>query len=147
MYPFYKNTLTFNCCFSNLPLLCFSWEDAAHMLPVREGQDDHLCGAPNRETMGQRPFHPRLHQLLLIHIPLQRTSQISFGVRFEFKYYLFGEKTLCVVSSQSQPLSYLSIMVTSGIPRPIFWKISFESKAELVHVRNSSGLGWAGAPG
>ena len=29
MYSFYKNTLTFNCCFSNLSLLCFSWENAA----------------------------------------------------------------------------------------------------------------------
>lgn len=27
MYSFYKNTLTFNCCFSNLSLLDLSWED------------------------------------------------------------------------------------------------------------------------
>lgn len=45
MYSFYKNTLTFNCCFSNLSLLDLSWEDAAEPISGREGQDHHLCAA------------------------------------------------------------------------------------------------------
>lgn len=36
MYSFYKNTLTFNCCFSNLSL-CMSWKNAAEHISWQGG--------------------------------------------------------------------------------------------------------------
>lgn len=93
MYSFYKNTLTFNCCFSNLSLLCFSWENAAGHISrgcgVGWGRMTTCVEPVHLEDTGQWwPLHPQFHLLLFFCFPLERTSQKSFGVHFKFNKIL-----------------------------------------------------------
>lgn len=69
MYSFYKNTLTFDCCFSNMSLLRFSWEDAAEHVFWQEGPGWPLVWMPStQQSLGSGLYTPnsRLHPLIML---------------------------------------------------------------------------------
>lgn len=91
-YSFYKNTLTFDCCFSNMSLLFSVGRALQAHFSGRESQDAHLCGSTNPAVSGQQPLHPQLYVFLLLScFPLQKTTWI-WGPVLISKIIFLGKK-------------------------------------------------------
>lgn len=90
MYSFYKNTLTFNCCFSNLSLFCFNWKDVAEPTSWQGGPGWPPMWSPlTRKILGHSLRRLRL-LLLLICFPLHRSLRFHLGFAFNLKIMCLG---------------------------------------------------------
>lgn len=140
MYSFYKNTLTFNCCFSNLSLSYLSWEDAAEHISWQGGAGWPPVWSPGTLNIVDSSLSSPYFTSSFLCLLLQRTSRISFGVHLQFnkKNYLLGKfkKPAITMLFCNDPLQNR---------RNYFWKTPSESKAEPSHFRNSNGLGLGGS--
>lgn len=134
MYSFYKNTLTFNCCFSNLSLLCLL--GGCCRARFLAGRARATCVEPiTLKVVGSSLPPPPFHLLLMLS-SREGLSDFIWGLLLIKK-----TKTNCLTSLQSQPSSRLFGMIHSGIPEEMDSQILPLKVAEPVHFRNSKGLG------
>lgn len=104
--------------------------------PGKEGLDDPPGWSPGTLKIVDSSLSYHYFTSSFLCLLLQKTSWISFGVRFQFnkKNYLLGrfKKPAITMLFCNDPLQNR---------RNYFWKAPSKSKAEPSHFRNSNGLG------